>query len=139
MLLRLRYYNYAGDLEFTRTVGLTLWRLQGDTVSVSYTYPDYQYDVIIGDEIDLLSNQASLAISPSERWIAFSSGALVVVRNPLYTPYGDIDNSGCVDDGDLLTVLSAFGSTNAAADLDGNGVVDDGDLLIVLFNFGQGC
>lgn len=51
---------------------------------------------------------------------------------------GDVDNSCCVDDADLLIVLFQFGSSGSGlqGDADGNGVVDDADLLIVLFNFG---
>ncbi len=53
----------------------------------------------------------------------------------------DIDNSGCVDDADLLAVLFAFGSSGSdlPEDVDGNGIVDDADLLTVLFDFGLGC
>jgi len=55
--------------------------------------------------------------------------------------HGDINEDGCVDDGDLLAVLFAFGSTGELGRVDVNcdGVVDDADLLIVLFNFGTGC
>jgi hypothetical protein len=51
---------------------------------------------------------------------------------------GDVNNSCCVDDADLLIVLFQFGQTGSGlqGDADGNGVVDDADLLIVLFNFG---
>lgn len=48
----------------------------------------------------------------------------------------DLDDSGAVDVGDLLTVLQAWGSSGPA-DLDGNGVVDTGDLLIVLAAWGS--
>lgn len=51
-------------------------------------------------------------------------------------PNGDANNDQVVDDADLLVVLFAFGSDDAAADLNMDGVVDDADLLIVLFNFG---
>lgn len=51
---------------------------------------------------------------------------------------GDVNNSCCVDDADLLIVLFEFGRSGSGmqGDADGNGVVDDADLLIVLFNFG---
>ena len=52
---------------------------------------------------------------------------------------GDANDDGCVDDADLLTVLFAFGSSNAQADLNRDNIVDDADLLEVLFNFGSGC
>jgi hypothetical protein len=54
---------------------------------------------------------------------------------------GDINQDGCVDDADLLTVLFAFGNTgeNLPEDANGDGTVDDADLLVVLFNFGAGC
>jgi len=57
-------------------------------------------------------------------------------------PNPDVDNSGCVDDADLLIVLFNFGNTGdpgipGDANCDGN--VDDADLLDVLFAFGSGC
>ncbi|MFN3690480.1 MAG: hypothetical protein ACK4UU_06120, partial [Fimbriimonadales bacterium] len=55
---------------------------------------------------------------------------------------GDVDNTTCVDDADLLAVLFAFGQSGqdlGRVDVNCDGVVDDADLLIVLFNFGSGC
>jgi uncharacterized delta-60 repeat protein len=54
---------------------------------------------------------------------------------------GDVNGDGCVNDADLLAVLSAFGQRGSglAEDLNNDGVVDDADLLEVLFNFGSGC
>jgi hypothetical protein len=52
---------------------------------------------------------------------------------------GDVDDDGCVDDADLLTVLFVFGGADAQADLNRDGIVDDADLLQVLFHFGSGC
>lgn len=55
---------------------------------------------------------------------------------------GDVDNTGCVDDADLLAVLFAFGQTGSElgrVDTNCDGTIDDADLLIVLFNFGSGC
>jgi len=56
----------------------------------------------------------------------------------VFTVNGDINGDDVIDDADLLSVLFAFGSSDAAADLNNDGVVDDADLLTVLFNFGQG-
>ena len=57
-----------------------------------------------------------------------------------FPPRGDVDRNGCVDDADLLAVLSAFGERGYRnEDLNWDGVIDDADLLIVLFNFGSGC
>ncbi|MCX7992511.1 MAG: DVUA0089 family protein [Fimbriimonadales bacterium] len=55
---------------------------------------------------------------------------------------GDVDNNGCVDDADLLSVLFGFGSSGGnlgRVDVNCDQVVDDADLLLVLFNFGSGC
>ncbi len=52
---------------------------------------------------------------------------------------GDVNRDQVVDDGDLLAVLFAFGSSDPNADQNNDGVVDDADLLIVLFNFGSRC
>jgi len=50
---------------------------------------------------------------------------------------GDVNLDGTVDDADLLAILFAFGSSDAAVDVNSDGVVDDADLLTVLFNFGS--
>jgi hypothetical protein len=49
---------------------------------------------------------------------------------------GDVNLDGIVDDADLLAILFAFGSSDAAVDVNSDGIVDDADLLTVLFNFG---
>lgn len=56
-------------------------------------------------------------------------------------PIGDVDENGCVEDSDLLALLSDFGrqGSSLATDINRDGVVDDADLLILLFNFGAGC
>jgi hypothetical protein len=58
-------------------------------------------------------------------------------RELVFTVNGDINGDDVIDDADLLGVLFAFGSSDAAADLNNDGVVDDADLLTVLFNFGS--
>lgn len=55
---------------------------------------------------------------------------------------GDVDESGCVDDADLLAVLFAFGGQGdelGRVDTNCDSTVDDADLLTVLFAFGSGC
>ncbi len=48
----------------------------------------------------------------------------------------DLDDSGAVDFGDILAVLSAWGNKGGPEDLDESGFVDFGDLLIVLSAWG---
>ena len=48
----------------------------------------------------------------------------------------DLDNSGAVDFGDILAILSAWGNAGGPEDLDGSGFVDFGDLLVVLGAWG---
>jgi DNA-binding beta-propeller fold protein YncE len=54
---------------------------------------------------------------------------------------GDVNNDGCIDDADLLSVLFQFGRMERGIREDTNcdGIVDDADLLTVLFHFGSGC
>lgn len=91
------------------------------------------------------------AISPNGRYIvgsAFNPATGTTVPYLLDTqpgagcgPNGDVDNSGCVDDADLLQVLLAFGQTGqclGCVDVNQDGTVDDADLLILLLNFGLG-
>ncbi|MCS7209295.1 MAG: hypothetical protein NZ874_06955, partial [Fimbriimonadales bacterium] len=85
----------------------------------------------------------SVQFSPSGAYFAYGryDATVVLARNPFFTPPGDVDGNGCVDDGDLLRVLFAFGCSSScgAEDVNRDGTVDDADLLVVLFNFGQGC
>lgn len=54
---------------------------------------------------------------------------------------GDVNGDFCVDDTDLLSVLTAFGTSgeNIPEDLNRDGTVDDSDLLLILLHFGLGC
>jgi len=86
------------------------------------------------------------SISPDGRYIAgdgYNAATRRVEAFLLDTGFplrGDVDRSGCVDDADLLRVLSAFGERGYRnEDIDWSGVIDDADLLQVLFNFGSGC
>jgi hypothetical protein len=60
-----------------------------------------------------------------------------------FSPNGDVNRDGCVDDIDMLGVLFEFGELvndfNRCVDVNRDGIIDDADLLIVLFNFGSGC
>ena len=60
-----------------------------------------------------------------------------------FTPNGDVNRDGCVDDIDMLGVLFEFGELvndfNRCVDVNRDGIIDDADLLTVLFNFGSGC
>lgn len=55
---------------------------------------------------------------------------------------GDLDGNGCVDIGDLATLLANFGTNSGATpeqgDTDGDGDVDLTDLAALLSNFGTG-
>lgn len=48
----------------------------------------------------------------------------------------DVNADGCIDDADLLEVLSQYGNSSGTADINQDGIVDDADLFIVLLLFG---
>gem|GEM_PF-5627195 len=50
---------------------------------------------------------------------------------------GDLNGDASVGPGDLLSLLSSFGSISASADIDGDGSVGPSDLLALLSSFGQ--
>jgi len=97
--------------------------------------------------------QSAYDISPNGRYIVgdgynATTGrfeAYLLDTGPQCAPNtGDVDDSGVVDDADLLAVLFVFGSTGddlGRADVNCDNQIDDADLLIVLFNFGScpGC
>jgi len=64
------------------------------------------------------------------------AGESYVVFAPAPDCPADLDESGAVDFGDILAVLSAWGCTDCPEDLDESGVVDFADLLVVLASWG---
>jgi len=48
----------------------------------------------------------------------------------------DLDGDGSIAIGDILALISAWGTVNEAYDLDGSGVVDIGDILIIVSAWG---
>ncbi len=105
------------------------------------------YTSLLTDGSQLLSANA---ISADGRYIvgvgynatASRTEAFLLDTRACQPHQGDVDESGCVDDADLIAVLFAFGtsdSTLGREDVNCDGVVDDTDLLQVLFAFGNGC
>lgn len=86
-------------------------------------------------------------ISPDGRYIVGSGYNAATQRYEAYLldtwRTGDTNGDGCVDDNDLLAVLSAFGTPGSGItrheDLNKDGLVDDADVLQVLLHFGSGC
>jgi probable HAF family extracellular repeat protein len=95
--------------------------------------------------------RAASAISPDGRYIVGQGWNAATERDEAFlldtqapfSPNGDVNRDGCVDDLDMLYVLFEFGELvndfNRCADVNRDGIIDDADLLIVLFNFGSGC
>jgi hypothetical protein len=48
----------------------------------------------------------------------------------------DVNGDGTVDVGDILEMISAWGTDNPAADVNGDGIVDVGDLLVAIDGWG---
>ncbi len=48
----------------------------------------------------------------------------------------DIDGDGSVAVGDILAIISGWGTVDPALDIDGSGLVDVGDILLVVSNWG---
>ncbi|MHC5005120.1 MAG: hypothetical protein ACYTJ0_18595, partial [Planctomycetota bacterium] len=77
------------------------------------------------------------AVSADGRTIighSFGVGAWIVTIEPDCD--ADIDGNGVVDVDDLVTVILAWGTDDAAADVDGNGVVDVDDMVAVILAWG---
>ena len=55
------------------------------------------------------------------------------------TCLGDATGEGNVSLGDVLYVISVWGTSDPAADFDGDGLVDVDDVLILLSHFGEPC
>lgn len=85
-----------------------MWRVSDGTLLVEFNRMG------IGiNHIQFSSDGAQFAAGMSDATVA-------LVRNPIRQP-GDVNGDGCVDDSDLLRVLSAFGNLGGPEDLDGDG------------------
>ncbi len=127
--------NASGDFRAFR------WTASGGMEDLNVTYAS------------LLTDGSSLmvarALSPDGRYIVGTGYNAAMEREEAFlldthctAHNGDVDESGCVDDADLLRVLFEFGSSGqnlGRVDVNCDGIADDADLLIVLFNFGSGC
>jgi YVTN family beta-propeller protein len=93
--------------------------------------------------VDLPASPRQIAFDPVTRSVAAampSVDAVTVIDLPGGTTPNpcpaDVDDTGAVDFGDLLAILSAFGEPGGPADVDGSGTVDFGDLLATLGAWG---
>ena len=120
------------------------WTASGGMEDLNTTY----YACLLTDGSVL---GAASAISPDGRYIVgggynAATGrweAFLLDTQAPFSPNGDVNRDGCVDDLDMLGVLFEFGELvndfNRCVDVNRDGIIDDADLLIVLFNFGNGC
>jgi hypothetical protein len=121
--------SFAWDAS-TDNVGVTGYRIQRNgttlTTTTALTYTNssltagtsYNYSVVALDANGNASTPATLTVS---------TVALKI---------GDVNNDGTVDIFDLSTLLTNWGTGNAACDLNHNGTVDIFDLSTLLSHFG---
>ena len=105
------------------------------------------------EEADLLFTNSTVSMTMGEYTVNATAGPVpgqtdtsdnnLTGGNVCVTIPGDVDGDFKVDMGDVVLILTAFGSTigmpnyNANCDIVGNGQVDMGDVVIALRNFGQ--
>ncbi len=97
---------------------------------------DPKNPAILGS-VDTPSCANDVAISGAVAYVAdgFSGLQVIDVSSCELCP-ADLDDSGAVDIGDLLAILSAWGNKGGPEDLDGSGFVDIGDLIRILTDWG---
>lgn len=126
--------NYSGGQRAFR------WTQDGGMEDLNITYANLLTD---GSVLAV-----AYALSPDGRYIvgwgrnARTGRTEGFLLDTCATHNGDGDNNGCIDDADLIAILSAFGSSGSGldrADVNCDGRVDEADLLTVLFHFGMGC
>lgn len=88
----------------------------------SFPVLDENYQLVGDTERRTYADQVVVTLGADGAPIAFNEACLA-----------DVDESGAVDFGDILEVLSGNG------DIDGDGATTFGDLLIVLSSFGETC
>jgi hypothetical protein len=87
--------------------------------------PYYSLDIYVND----------LNLGPGDKFVTLrvSKGGLVCLPNPVWlqhTIFGDIDASGSIDLGDLLSIIGNWGPCSGClGDLNQDGVIDTQDLL----------
>jgi probable HAF family extracellular repeat protein len=132
--------NAAGQVRAFR------WTASGGIEDLNLTYVN-----VLSCSVTPGSVLTASAISPDGRYIVgqgynAATGryeAFLLDTQAPFSPNGDVNHDGCVDDIDMMGVLFEFGELvndfNRCVDVNRDGIIDDADLLIVLFNFGSGC
>ncbi len=141
--------NAKGYGKFPELDGFPGYRIElvaGDTVLVS----DNNSLVINDGEVGLSSinyiagaDDPNLGLALTIRLIKLLDAPgvevdfddVVLTSDPVIDCPWDLDGSGAVGTGDLLTLFSQWG-TDGSADFDGSGTVGTGDLLILFANWG---
>ena len=82
-------------------------------------------DVVSVTDLSPLVGQNTPAVT-----VSFNNTAVVVVCP------ADLDGNGFIAVGDILTLISAWGSTNPTLDINESGFVDVGDILMVVSSWG---
>ncbi|MCS7209783.1 MAG: dockerin type I domain-containing protein [Fimbriimonadales bacterium] len=136
--------NYPGSLYVVEFTPDSKYLVVGGTFGLEFLRLSDFEPVLTYTPEALGAGVASVSFDALGRTMCYErdDGPIVVARNPFYRQ-GDVNGDGCVDDADLIAVLTAFGTQGTAPtrpeDLDRDGRVDDADLLTVLFEFGSGC
>lgn len=131
--------------------GLILINEDNSAGEVWLMEPDGSGKLLIGDTADNAGTESSGVLDISEL-LGYLPGSIVLTNNQgspssltvlinpdaaIVTCAADLDASGAVDFGDLLTVLATWGESGPA-DLDGSGTVDAGDVQVI-FGLWGGC
>lgn len=95
---------------------------------------NYEQGAIIG--VEGVTVRTNFGVRNSLGQIFYDYGQRICVTLEVVRAInGDVNYDGCVDDADLMRILSALGNTGCLQeDLNGDQIVDDADLLIVLSN-----
>ena len=121
--------NYYNDNASNNTSSLVRnFVIQHNVIGNSYGY-EFAGD-FDGDGLEDLASIIDQGVDGPGVGIYFNSTA-VVVNCP-----EDIDGDGSIAVGDLLAIISAWGTNDPSADVNNDGVVDVSDLLTVVASWG---
>ncbi|MBT6269662.1 MAG: hypothetical protein HOI88_04870 [Phycisphaerae bacterium] len=114
----------------TPSAGETIILSEGDTAGSGSSPTLVEHGDFDGDGLEDLASIIDQGVDGPGVGIYFNSTA-VVVNCP-----EDIDGDGSIAVGDLLAIISAWGTNDPSADVNNDGVVDVSDLLTVVASWG---
>lgn len=120
-----------GTMSLTTSVGNVLASGCGPGLTISFVRSDGKLTTT--EPFDRIDSPVTITWTVTDECGRSASGDQTVT---VAAGFGDLDQNGIIDSGDLAVVLSNYNQTNATGDVNSDGIVNAEDMAIILSAWG---